>query len=360
MSRIAIILTVAFILGATLLWMLSQNIAPTPVVGKKNQNSELDTETVQLINKDELPVVEPKRKYKLGILFPFLAAPFWVNESFGVLDQAEKMGIDVVWFSADGYTNIDRQTSQLEDLISLKVDAIVLGATSFNGMVPAVNRAIAKGIPVITHVTTVNSKKISGAVLTDDVAIGRKQAEFMGKALGGQGNIVMFNGPAAADWSTNRTKGFKEILSEKYPAIKILAERNGIPDRADSQRIAEDFLVTFPKIDGFFTVADGMAMGVADAVRAAGRIDNTIVTTASFSKETIPYIMEKWIDVNVDESPVFLGRLSVIRAVQLLNGEDIPKKTYVPIPEWTDSNISSVSENSQWAPENWSPNDNNK
>src|SRR4051812_836656 len=54
-----------------------------------------------------LDLPHPARRYRLGVLFPFLAAPFWVNEAYGVLDQASKVGVDVVWLSADGYDNID-------------------------------------------------------------------------------------------------------------------------------------------------------------------------------------------------------------------------------------------------------------
>jgi ABC-type sugar transport system substrate-binding protein len=68
----------------------------------------------------------PKRRYKVGVLFPFMASPFWVNEAYGVLNQAEKLGVEVVWLSADGYDNVDKQSAQLEDLATQKVDAILI------------------------------------------------------------------------------------------------------------------------------------------------------------------------------------------------------------------------------------------
>src|SRR5262249_7749608 len=154
---------------------------------------------------------------------------------------------------------------------------------------------------VFAHVTSSSSKNIVAAVLDDDVEIGRQQANYMAQALNGKGKVAMLNGPAAAEWSSRRVQGFKEVMSQKFPGIQIVAERFGIPDRADAQRLAEDLLTTFPDLQGIFTVADGMAMGTADAIQGARRRNKVVVTTASFSRETVPYIQAGRIGVNVDE-----------------------------------------------------------
>jgi ABC-type sugar transport system substrate-binding protein len=288
-----------------------------------------------------------------GVLFPFLASPFWVNEAYGVLDQANRLGVDVVWFSADGYDNIDRQNSQIEDLTVQKPDAILIAATSSTGTVPAVDRAAARGIPVFAHVTSSYTDKVLSSVVDDDLGIGRQQAEFMGKALGGKGAVAMLEGPAAADWASRRVRGFKEVLASKFPGIRIVAERNGIPDRADAQRLTEDILSANPKLDGVFTVADGMAMGAADAVVKAGRSGRITITTASFSRETLPYMAKGLIDLNVDENPVLMGRAAVNNVVAALNGTPIPKTIYVPNPPRTIEDARNIDSASQWAPEGW-------
>jgi ABC-type sugar transport system substrate-binding protein len=258
-----------------------------------------------------------------------------------------------VWLSADGYDNIDKQNSQLEDLVSQRVDAILLAATSNTGTVPAVERAVESGVPIFAHVTSSATKRITAAVLDDDPAIGSRQAEFMGQLLNGKGQVAMLSGPAAADWSSQRAKAFRETLARDFPKIEIAAERFGIPDRADAQKLTEDLLVKFPKLDGIFTVADGMAMGAADAAIAAKRIEEITITTASFSRETVPYLEAGHIDVNVDESPVLMGRTALNTVVRALNGEVVPSLTYVPSPAITRENVTKVSAEKQWAPETW-------
>jgi ABC-type sugar transport system substrate-binding protein len=309
--------------------------------------------TERLAEDASIEPVKPARRYKVGVLFPFLASPFWVNEAYGVLDQAQKAGIDVIWLSADGYDNIGKQNSQLEDLVAQRVDAILLGATSSTGTAPAVERAWEAGVPVFAHVTSSQSPRVIAAVVDDDLSIGRKQGEFMGQALSGRGVVAMLNGPAAAEWSSLRVKGFKEVMAAKYPGIRIAVERNGIPDRADARRLAEDVLASNPEVRGMFTVADGMAMGAVDAARAVNRIDHLVVTTASFSREAIPYMRKGDIDLNVDENPVIMGRVAINTLIRALNGEQVASTVYVPNPAITGKDLDSIDLINRWAPESW-------
>jgi ABC-type sugar transport system substrate-binding protein len=346
-SRIVIVLLLAVAVGIGL-WLKSRN------PGGNTSKSKIEV-LPTAVHLDDTPAADPKpaRRYKIGVLFPFLASPFWVNEAYGVLDQTNKVGVDVVWLSADGYDNIDKQNGQIEALVVQRVDAILLGATSSTGTVPAVERAASQGIPIFAHVTSSNTDKVLSSVIDDDLNIGRQQGDFMGQVLGGKGSIAMLDGPAAADWSSRRVQGFKEVLRAKYPDIRVVAERNGIPDRADAQRLTEDILSANPRLDGIFTVADGMAMGAADAVSAAGRSNSITITTASFSRESLPYMAKGWIKLNVDENPVLMGRTAINNVVNGLNGGPIPKTIYVPNPARTVKDAQNVDPAKQWAPEGW-------
>jgi len=46
---------------------------------------------------------------------------------------------------------------------------------------------------------------------------------MMAKRLGGQGNIVILQGPVGSSPELDRTKGIESVLA-KYPGIKVLAK----------------------------------------------------------------------------------------------------------------------------------------
>src|SRR3990170_1447675 len=92
---------------------------------------------------------QPSRSYTIGVVVPHLSNPHFVGQSYGYIDEAEALGARVTLLEAGGYQYLDKQISQVEDLIASRVDAIVLVAVSGPGTVGVVDRAVAAGIPVI-------------------------------------------------------------------------------------------------------------------------------------------------------------------------------------------------------------------
>jgi ribose transport system permease protein len=347
-GRITLVLGGAvLVIAALLIWR-----ANAPTQGLGHGQIRIGPAEVHAAEDAPPPLTHAKRRYKIGVLYPFLAAPFWANEAYGVMDQAQKDGVDVIWLSADGYDNIGKQNSQIEDLAARGVDALLVAATSASGTVPAVDRAAAKGIPVFAHVTSTASNRIVSTVVDDDEGIGRQQARFMGQALHGHGRVAMLNGPAAGEWSIRRVRGFKAVMAAQYPGIVIVAEKFGIPDRSDAQRLTEDLLTSTPDLDGIFTVADSLGLGAVDAARNAGRLDKLVITTTAFSKESLPALKSGALKVNVDENPVLMGRLALDNVVRGLNGQPVPKMLYVPSPAMTGADLGKVDAR-HWAPDNW-------
>jgi len=299
----------------------------------------------------------PKKKYVIGVCFPMMGAPYWRNTAYGVFSQSDKLGTKLLFNDAGGYRFLEKQVKQVEDLIERKVDAIVICPTSSRGTVEVLERAVSKGIVVVNTVSWTYSDKIASAVLDDDYNIGRLQAEHIAKKLNGKAKGVMLCGPAGSDWSMNRVKGFKETIAKKYPGIKVLAERWGGPMIDVSQKIMDDLLQTFPDMQFCYTAADGMSMGAANAARAARKLGQVVITTASFSPEGADYLKKGYISLNIGESPILEGAWALDVAVKILNGEEYPKLVFVPNPPFTKENMDDPEFvkhfKYNWAPKGW-------
>src|SRR6187401_3287928 len=92
---------------------------------------------------------KPAKAYRLGVSIPHLSNPHYVGQAYGYIDEAQSLGAQVTLLEAGGYQYLDKQVSQIEDLVASKVDAIILAAVSGPGTVGAVEDAVAAGIPVI-------------------------------------------------------------------------------------------------------------------------------------------------------------------------------------------------------------------
>ena len=86
---------------------------------------------------DEYPrPPKPAKQYTIGVLLPQMANPHFIGQAYGYTDEAAKLGAKIILYDAGGYQYIEKQVSQMEDLIASKVDAIDLVATNGAGTIP--------------------------------------------------------------------------------------------------------------------------------------------------------------------------------------------------------------------------------
>ena len=298
---------------------------------------------------------KPAKQYTIGVLLPQLSNPHFVGQAYGYIDEAEKLGAKVILFDAGGYQYLDRQISQMEDLIASKVDAIILVAVNGPGTIGAVDRAVTAGIPVINCNVMTGSDKVVTRVRSDDETIGQMQADFMGQALKGEGKVVMLRGAPGTSWAENRGNAFKKRLAEKFPKVSVMGEQYSQSTPADGLKLMEDFLQTFPQIDGAYNGADTTAIGAAQAVLSAGKKGKVAITATDFQVDTEKFIRDGVMSATVAQQTVTIGRWGVRAAINTLEKREVPKALWTPLLLITADNISNLDTSSLRAPVGWKP-----
>lgn len=159
------------------------------------------------------------------------------------------------------------QAAQLSNLISARVDAIVIDAASPTGLNGVVSQAIARGILVVSFDNIVTAP---GAlqVNTDQFQFGRQLASWLVSELQGKGNIIMVTGVPGTFVDTQRNAGGMSVFS-KHSGIKVVNKFSGMWDSAVAQRNTAAVLPSLPKIDGIW--AQGGTDGILKAFQAASR-----------------------------------------------------------------------------------------
>jgi ABC-type sugar transport system substrate-binding protein len=298
---------------------------------------------------------KPSRQYRIGVAIPHLANPHYVGQAYGYIDEAQNLGASVTLLEAGGYEHLDKQVSQVEDLIASKVDAIILAAISGPGTVSAVEEAVAAGIPVINVNVMTDSDKVVTRIRSDDDVIGRMQADVMGERLKGAGNIVMLRGAPGTSWAEIRGNAFRTQLGAKYPNVKILGEQYSQSTPADGLRLMEDFLQTFPQINGVYNGADSTAVGAAQAVRGAGRAGSIVMTATDFQLDTEKFIREGVITASVLQQPVTMGRWGVRAAINYLEKKPVPPVMFTGLKTATKETVDRLDLTTLRAPAGWTP-----
>ncbi len=139
---------------------------------------------------------------------------------------AAKLGIKATVMDPQG--DPATQFNQLQDMISQKMDAIVLWPTSQNALIPAVRQADRAGIPVVTSNSPIGEAGqpyIKAHTGPNDCALAKQAAEMLGDAVGGKGNIVIVEGTPGYTVSIVRNNCFLDVMEDKYKDIKILGSQ---------------------------------------------------------------------------------------------------------------------------------------
>jgi ABC-type sugar transport system substrate-binding protein len=298
---------------------------------------------------------KPSRPYTIGVVLPHLSNPHFVGQAYGYLDEAHQLGARVTLLEAGGYQHLDRQISQIEDLVADKVDAIILVAVSGPGTMGAVDLAVSAGIPVINCNVMTDSDKVVTRVRSDDEEIGLMQADVMGQALEGRGHVVMLRGAPGTSWAENRGNAFKKRLSAKFPDVMVVGEQYSQSTPADGLRLMEDFMQTYAQIDGVYNGADSTAVGAAQAILASGNKGRLIVTTTDFQSDTEAFMREGLITAAVVQQTVVIGRWGVRAAINYLEKRPVTKTLWTPLLLITADTVDKLDMRGVRAPEGWKP-----
>lgn len=292
----------------------------------------------------------------IGFAMPSLASSFWLSMTYGVEDEAKKLGAQVIKLDAGGDSNSAQQIAQIQDLMQRGVDAIIVGATNGDAVKAVVEQATGKGIPVIGLSSPPNTPTLTAIVGADHYDMGRLQARCLGAAMGGKGEVAMLAGPSGQIWADDRAKGFKETLAKDYPGIKVIAENRLGDNRNAALQTTEDWVQRFPDLTGVYAATDDMAAGAIAALKSAGRMKQVHVSASNFSPSAQQLIKAGELACTSIQPIVSQGREAVRIALDAAQKKPIAhKRVALPALSVTQQNLTSVDLGSVVAPAGYRP-----
>jgi len=255
---------------------------------------------------------------------------------------SKELGLQATVMDPQGDPNV--QFNQLQDMVSQKLDVIVLWPTSQNALIPAVRQASRAGIPVVSSNSPIGEagrRYIVGHTGPDDCSQAVQSAEMLGDSLGGKGNIVVVEGTPGYSVSILRKNCFLDKMEDSYPDIKILGSQSAEWNREKAQTVMETFLTKFgDEIDGVYAFDDGMGLGVISALQGAGKKpgDVKVVTCNQFG-EGWDAMKSGWHSGSNKQSPIDDAILAIQTAVKVANGIEVPANQGIETPKVLPENV---------------------
>lgn len=324
-------------LAATCALVLTAGVAQAQDLAPLNSDTEADRiDWSQLQEKfGDLPAAAEGTK--VGGVSKTLTNEYWRSLGEGYSAVGDKTGVEVVYQAAQSEGDQLGQLSMAENLISQGFAALLVSPQTDSNLQPAVESADAKGIVVVNVNDAVipSAKHYVGNVQRDN---GVRVAQWFIDNRPDGGKVAVIEGQAGVFAAGQRTAGFTETIT-KDGKFEVVASVPGNWDRQLAYDNATTILQQHPDLVGFYANNDGMALGVIEAVKAAGKKDQVVVFGTDGISDAYASIRAGDLTGTVDSFPVLTGEVAMEVALRLLGGQELPRVVSTPQALITTDNV---------------------
>jgi len=261
----------------------------------------------------------------------------------GIESYGKEKGVALTIEIADD--DVNKQTSQIENFIAAKVDAIIVNAVDTSATPKITKLAADAGIPLVyvnrqpTDVDALGAK--AAFVASNEADSGTLEAKEVCRLLGGKGDILIMVGDLANQAAVQRTKDIHEVIATPECAgMKVLDEQTAVWDPVKAQDLMTNWISAGMKPNAVISNNDNMAIGAIQAMKAAGwNMKDVVVGGVDATQEALAAMKAGDLDVTVFQNAAGQGHGAVDAALKLVAGEKVEQKVYIPFELVTPANM---------------------
>lgn len=272
----------------------------------------------------------------IGVSLLNLSSEFIVMLNQAMEVKAKELGVKLI--VSDAQRNADKQVQQVENFIARKVDAIILNPCEVEASSPAVDKALAAGIPIV-NVNSETRSAPAAFIGSRDEESARLAMGYLAERLQGRGQVLMMQGFMGQAAQLKRDQGAREVLA-KHPELKLLAVQTAEWDRAKAMSLMENWIQSYGnKIQAVFAQNDEMGMGAVIALEQAKLKDKVIVASVDAIADALQAVKAGRLDATVFQDARGQGGQAVETAVKLARRQPCEKQKFIPFQLVTKDNV---------------------
>lgn len=221
---------------------------------------------------------------------------------------------------------LSKQLAIVEDMITRKVDAIAIAPVDSAGIAPAINKALAAGIPVVAVDTGITGAKITSYVATDNIKAAMVQGKWTAEQIADGDTVIYVTGDLSQSTGQERRKGFLDGLNAVRKNVKVV-EVPTTWDQTMAQNGVEAALRANPRAKVIACAWDGGALGARAALMAAGKKAGD-VKIAGFdgSPGGLDMMKQGWQQANAAQMLAKIGQVGVETAIAAAKKQTVPAR----------------------------------
>jgi ribose transport system substrate-binding protein len=254
--------------------------------------------------------------------------------------QGKEAGVEVARYAPEGsFGDYAGQIAIIENLITQKVDFIILVAGHPKALVPVVSKAMAAGVAVVNIDNRLDTTDVVAYVGVDNGEGGKMAVDYIAKKLGGQGKIALIQGETGNPVQILRTMGF-DLGAAVHPGLKVVARQGSHWTEDHGLEVMTNILQANPDLDAVFCESDNLAVGSARAVSSANSGKKVLIVGYDGQDAGYRAIKDGSVVATIRMDAAKMVGLGIKYAMQYVNQgnkkDGIPAETYLA-PEVVDN-----------------------
>ncbi|UFT98926.1 D-xylose ABC transporter substrate-binding protein [Radiobacillus kanasensis] len=263
-------------------------------------------------------------KVTIGLSVSDLTLERWQHDRDIFVEKAEELGAEVIVQSANGED--EKQLSQIQNMLSQGIDALVIIANNSDALSPVVTQAKEEGIPVVAYDRLINNADIDAYVSFDNVRVGEMQAEYLTEVVP-KGKYFLLGGAPTDNNAQMFRDGQMNILQPLIDSgeIEVVGDQWAEKWSAEAAlSIVENALTANENdIDAIVASNDSTAGGAIQALAAQNLAGKVAVSGQDADAAAVQRIAEGTQSMTVYKPIKDIATKNAEVAVQLAKGEEV-------------------------------------
>ncbi len=261
-----------------------------------------------------------------AVLLKNQSSDFWVKMKKGVEDKAAELGVKVEVLAAQSEEDTEGQLKILENLVNGGYAAIGVAPLSPVNLIPGVVAANEKGIYVMNIDEKIDMEQLKaqgGAVIgfatTDNVAVGKKGAEYINGKIEAGSKVAIIEGKAGNTSGEARKQGATEAFTAA--GMEIIGSLPGDWDRQKALDVAASYIQQHEDLKAIYCANDTMALGALQAVINADKLDEILVVGTDGDTEAVTSVENGELAATIAQDPGMIGAKSLEEMVNAVKNQ---------------------------------------
>jgi len=285
-------------------------------------------------------------KPTIPVIVKDMTSPYWRAVLAGARKAGQDLGVNVVGLGTQSESDTSGQISILATAVASNPAAIVIAPSEFAALGKSIDEA-AKKVKIIGIESAADTKAMTSLLATDNLNAGRVAADALAVAItktyaDTEGDVVMITSMPGVPSLDQRAKGFKEVVTAKYKALDITAEKVADGKPATVLGIMNDLIANTGDLRGVFVSDPITAQAVSQAVVEKTTNDRINIVGVGSDEKLVKFLQDDVITGLVVEDPFRMGYEGVKTALAASKGEQVSANIDTGVALITKANMGSA------------------